>query len=144
MRYLTICAVALVMASPGYAQTIPQAPELTAGAEFKGLRFDWEPVAGATWYELEYKANQNVAFVKKGSNLAWMKACLSPIAHSALLDFLPQDLSSQKLNSVWELFQSSSIRFSSAPFLRPKQRWWRLLVHAIFEPILSRSCAVAI
>ena len=70
MRYLTICAVALVMASPVYAQTIPQAPELTAGAEFKGLRFDWEPVAGATWYELEYKANQNVAFVKKGSNLA--------------------------------------------------------------------------
>ena len=45
-------------------------PQLTAGAEFKGLRFDWEPVAGATWYELEYKANQDVAFVKKGSNLA--------------------------------------------------------------------------
>jgi hypothetical protein len=70
MRNLAICATALVLTSPVYAQTIPHAPQLTAGAEFKGLRFDWEPVAGATWYELEYKANQNVAFVKKGSNLA--------------------------------------------------------------------------
>jgi hypothetical protein len=88
--------------------------------------------------------NPPVILKKKGRNLAWMNSCLSPVAHNALLDFLPRDLSSQKLNSVWELFQSSSIRFSSAPFLRPKQRWWRLLVHAIFEPILSRSCAVAI
>jgi hypothetical protein len=70
MRNLVICALALVMTSPLYAQTIPQAPQLTAGAEFKGLRFDWEPVAGATWYELEYEANQDAAFVKKGSNLA--------------------------------------------------------------------------
>ncbi len=70
MRNLVICAIALVMTSPVYAQTIPQAPALTAGAEFKGLRFDWEPVAGATWYELEYKANQRAAFAKKGSNLA--------------------------------------------------------------------------
>src|SRR3954467_10819440 len=69
MRNLIICATALVMTSPLYAQTIPQAPQLTAGAEFKGLRFDWEPVAGATWYELEYKATQSAAFVKKGSNL---------------------------------------------------------------------------
>ena len=65
-----IYAMALVMTAPAYAQTSPEAPVLTAGAEFKGLRFDWEPVAGATWYELEYKANQNAAFVKKGSNLA--------------------------------------------------------------------------
>jgi hypothetical protein len=69
MRNLVICAIALVMTSPLYAQTIPQPPQLTAGAEFKGLRFDWEPVAGATWYELEYKANQGAVFVKKGSNL---------------------------------------------------------------------------
>ena len=70
MRNLIICAIALVMTSPVYAQSIPDAPQLTAGPEFKGLRFDWEPVAGATWYELEYKANQSAAFVKKGSNLA--------------------------------------------------------------------------
>jgi hypothetical protein len=70
MRNLVICAIALVMTSQVCAQAIPQAPQLTAGAEFKGLRFDWEPVAGATWYELEYKATQSAAFVKKGSNLA--------------------------------------------------------------------------
>jgi hypothetical protein len=70
MRNLIICAAALVMTSPLYAQTIPQTPQLTAGPEFKGLRFDWEPVAGATFYQLEYKANQSAAFVQKGSNLA--------------------------------------------------------------------------
>ena len=69
MRNLLICATALVMTSQVHAQTIPQAPSLTAGPEFKGLRFDWQPVAGASWYELEYKANQNAAFAKKGSNL---------------------------------------------------------------------------
>ena len=69
MRNLVISALALVITSPVFAQTIPQAPQLTAGAEFKGLRFDWEPVAGATWYELEYKVHQGAAFVKKGSSL---------------------------------------------------------------------------
>ena len=70
MRNMTVCALALVMTSPLYAQAIPQAPRLTAGAEFKGLRFDWEPVTGATWYELEYKAHQSAAFVQQGSDLA--------------------------------------------------------------------------
>jgi len=69
MRNLIACATALVMTSQVHAQTIPQTPSLTAGAVFKGLRLDWEPVAGATWYELEYKAHQGDAFAKKGSNL---------------------------------------------------------------------------
>ena len=70
MRNPAICALALVMTSQVCAQTAPPAPSLTAGAEFKGLRFDWQPVAGATWFELEYKANQGAAFAKIGSNLA--------------------------------------------------------------------------
>jgi hypothetical protein len=69
MRNVLLCATALLLTSQVYAQTIPQAPSLTAGPEFKGLRFDWEPVPGATWYEFEYKANQAAAFVKQGSNL---------------------------------------------------------------------------
>ena len=69
MRTLLFCVMALAMTAPAYTQTVPAAPTLTAGAEFKGLRFDWEPVAGASWYELEYKANQTAAFVKKGSTL---------------------------------------------------------------------------
>src|SRR5690349_9076032 len=70
MRSLIFGALALAMSASAFAQTAPAAPALTAGAEFKGLRFDWDPVPGATWYELEYKANQNAAFVQKGSNLA--------------------------------------------------------------------------
>jgi trimeric autotransporter adhesin len=69
MRTLLISAAALVMASQVHAQSIPEAPSLTAGGEFKGLRFDWQPVAGASWYDLEYKAHQNSAFSKLGSNL---------------------------------------------------------------------------
>jgi len=65
-----IYVMALVMTASAYAQTSPEAPALTAGPEFKGLRFDWEPVAGATWYELEYKANQSAAFVTKSGRLA--------------------------------------------------------------------------
>jgi hypothetical protein len=70
MRSLMLGALALAMSATAFAQTTPAAPGLTAGAEFKGLRFDWDPVPGATWYELEYKANQGADFVKKGSNLA--------------------------------------------------------------------------
>ena len=70
MRSLMIGALALAMSASAFAQTSPAAPALTAGAELKGLRFDWDPVPGASWYELEYKANQAAEFVKKGSNLA--------------------------------------------------------------------------
>ncbi|MES1263731.1 MAG: hypothetical protein ABUL69_05200, partial [Peristeroidobacter soli] len=70
MRNRILCAMALLLTAPAYSQVAPPAPSLTAGAEIKGLRFDWEPVAGATWYELEYKANQAAEYVKKGSNLA--------------------------------------------------------------------------
>src|SRR5690349_20745314 len=70
MRSLMMGALALAISASAFAQTSPAAPALTAGAELKGLRFDWDPVPGASWYELEYKANQAADFVKKGSNLA--------------------------------------------------------------------------
>lgn len=35
---------------------------MTAGAEFKGLRFDWEPIPGAASYQFEYRAHQNSAW----------------------------------------------------------------------------------
>src|SRR5690242_4751158 len=69
MRNLLIFAAALVMTSQAVAQSAPEAPGLTAGGEFKGLRFDWQPVDGATWYDLEYKAHQSSAFTKLGSSL---------------------------------------------------------------------------
>lgn len=48
--------------------TSPAVPMLTAGAEFKGLRFDWDTVPGATWYQLEYRANQTGPFVQLGDD----------------------------------------------------------------------------
>src|SRR5436190_8525617 len=65
MKIFGFCLVAIAAGAPSFAQTIPPAtPSLTAGAEIKGLRFDWEPVAGASWYELEYKPNQVAPFVQ--------------------------------------------------------------------------------
>jgi hypothetical protein len=57
--------IALAMSASAFSQTsVPAAPTLTAGAEFKGLRFDWDTVPGATWYQLEYRAHQTGAYVQ--------------------------------------------------------------------------------
>jgi len=67
MKRLLLCAV-LAASAPVFAQTsIPAAPTLTASAAFKGLRFKWAPVAGATSYQLEYRAHQTGAFNKTAS-----------------------------------------------------------------------------
>lgn len=52
MRPLHIFFVAVAMTAPAYTQTTaPTAPSVTAGAEFKGLRFDWEAVPATSWYQ---------------------------------------------------------------------------------------------
>jgi hypothetical protein len=62
--------VALAMSVSAFSQTsAPAAPTLTAGAEFKGLRLDWTPVSGASWYQLELRAHQTGPFVQQGGNL---------------------------------------------------------------------------
>jgi hypothetical protein len=69
MKIAAFCAIALAMSASAFSQTSPPAaPTLTAGAEFKGLRLDWDTVPGATWYQLEYRAHQTGAFVQQGSN----------------------------------------------------------------------------
>ncbi len=66
MKTFFFCLVAMAAGASSLAQTsVPAAPSLTVGAEIKGLRFDWEPVAGATRYELEYKAYENSEFVHR-------------------------------------------------------------------------------
>jgi hypothetical protein len=70
MKMPLFWAVTLIASAPAFTQTSPPAtPQLTAGAEFKGLRFDWEPVARATSYQLEYRAHQAGAFVPQGGAL---------------------------------------------------------------------------
>ena len=70
MKIPAFFAAALAMSVSAFSQTsLPAAPALTAGAEFKGLRFDWDTVPGATWYQLEYRANQSGSFVQVGGDL---------------------------------------------------------------------------
>ena len=69
MKSPAFLALALAMATAAFSQTTPPAaPALTAGAEFKGLRFDWDTVPGASWYQLEYRAHQTGAFVQQGDD----------------------------------------------------------------------------
>lgn len=69
MKIPTFLAIALAMSTSAFAQTSPPpAPTLTVGADFKGLQFDWDPVAGATWYQLELLSNRTGAFVQQGGN----------------------------------------------------------------------------
>jgi hypothetical protein len=69
MRSLLFSLLAVALTAPAYTQTtVPAAPSVTAGAEFKGLRFDWTAIAGAAWYQFEYRAHQTGAFVQQGAN----------------------------------------------------------------------------
>lgn len=62
-----VCLLAMVSATHSVAQTpAPETPTLSVGAIVKGLQFDWEPVVGASWYQLEYSAHRNAAFVQHG------------------------------------------------------------------------------
>jgi hypothetical protein len=70
MKTFFFCLVAIAAGAPSFAQTtIPATPSMTVGAEIKGLRFDWEPVAGASWYRFEFRANENTEFVQQGDDL---------------------------------------------------------------------------
>src|SRR3954468_7612260 len=61
--------IALAMSASAFSQTsAPAAPTLTAGVEFKGLRFDWDAVPGAAWYQFEYRAHQSGGFVQQGDD----------------------------------------------------------------------------
>src|SRR5689334_14090995 len=69
MKASACLLVALAMSASAFSQTsAPAAPTLTAGADFKGLRFDWDEVSGATSYRLEYRAHRTGAFVQQGED----------------------------------------------------------------------------
>lgn len=66
MKTLALLPVALLLSFAANAQTT--APALTAAPDFKGLRFSWANVSGASWYQLELRAHQTGAFVQQGDD----------------------------------------------------------------------------
>jgi len=59
----TVCAASVsfvALAAP------PAAPAVTAGADFKVLRFDWDPVPQSSYYEMWFKSGSGSPFVKFG------------------------------------------------------------------------------
>src|ERR1044072_4530324 len=70
MTWLAAIAAAFFLAQPSLAQTsAPEAPTLTVGAIVKGLQCDGEPVAGPSWYQLEYQAHNNSGFIQHGADM---------------------------------------------------------------------------
>ena len=62
---LTLCA-----AASAHAQTAqPLPPQVTMGADIKLLRFDWEPVPGAAFYQLKFRARSNAAYQLLGERI---------------------------------------------------------------------------
>lgn len=69
MKILSFCVAALAASAPSFTQTaVPATPSLTAGADFKGLQFDWDPTARASWYQLELRAHRTGDFVQQGDD----------------------------------------------------------------------------
>ncbi len=59
---------ALFATAAAYAQQ-PAAPQVTMGADIKLLRFDWEPVAGAAFYQLKFRPSGNSAYQLVGQRI---------------------------------------------------------------------------
>jgi len=64
-----LAALATLVSAPSFA-ALPAAPQVTVGADLKQLVFDWNSVAGATSYQLWYKASASAAFTAVGSPIA--------------------------------------------------------------------------
>jgi hypothetical protein len=73
MRAMTCAGLSLLAMTAGTSSlaqtTVPGTPTLTVGAIVKGLQFDWEPVAGASWYQLEHQAHRNAEFAQHGFDM---------------------------------------------------------------------------
>src|SRR5688572_9703050 len=71
-RYLLtlLIPLALFATAVANAQTVrPEQPQVTLGADIKLLRFDWEPVAGAAYYQLRFRSSVGVAYQPLGERI---------------------------------------------------------------------------
>ena len=70
MRSTLLASVVLLatLSAAATAETASAAPQVTRGAQLKYLRFDWQPVAGATSYQLRMKVG-NGAYTSVGGPL---------------------------------------------------------------------------
>ena len=69
-RYTLWIALGLFLTDLVYAQTAqPAPPQVTMGADIKLLRFDWEPVEGAAFYQLKFRPSSNSAYQLLGERI---------------------------------------------------------------------------
>ncbi|HET9473618.1 MAG TPA: FG-GAP repeat protein, partial [Steroidobacteraceae bacterium] len=69
-HHLLLIPLALIVTTIANAQTTqPPPPQVTMGADIKLLRFDWEPVAGAAFYQLKFRPSGNSAYQLVGERI---------------------------------------------------------------------------
>ena len=60
---LLLCAASVANAAP------PPAPQVTMSADIKLLRFDWEPVTGASYYQLRFRPGGSSVYQPIGERI---------------------------------------------------------------------------
>ena len=69
-RYTLLITLALLASAVTNAQTSgPAPPQVTMGADIKLLRFDWEPVPGAAFYQLKFRPRSNLPYQLIGERI---------------------------------------------------------------------------
>ena len=68
---LALSIALALLASLAHAQTAarPVKPQVTLGADMKQLLFDWEPAAGATYYQMYVRYPGGSRFVPFGERM---------------------------------------------------------------------------
>jgi hypothetical protein len=100
MRTLLAAASLLLLANIAQAQTAarPAKPQVTLGADIKQLLFDWEPAAGATYYQMYVRYPGGSRFLPQGER------CRHPKRSSRCRRRAPGELGRHVLRS-WRLQQ---------------------------------------
>jgi hypothetical protein len=66
----------------------PKAPQVTVGADLKTLRFDWQPVKRASYYQVFYKADAQSSYVPIGDNIPATRTLARVPVSAHLLDWV--------------------------------------------------------
>ena len=68
-RNALLFALALFAAAANAQTARPPQPQVTMGADIKLLRFDWEPVEGASYYHLRFRPTVGAAYQPLGARI---------------------------------------------------------------------------
>jgi hypothetical protein len=128
MRIFAGCLAALAAAAPVFSGDVPAAPSVTAEPGIKSIRLGWQPVTGASRYEVWYRPTASAAYRKFGSDLPGSRttADLSIPAH--LFDWQNARFRVAACNSAGcthsAPFAVSELRLDASGYFKADQADW--------------------